>query len=131
MAKAPGLTPFAGAVGLRYIVSGLSMAFLVGNRGGAADAAPSPANFCRPPDSGARALVKCDFGDTHANTSVGFADYATRASIKSADKGAMGMELGAGLSVPVGFGCIFADGSVELRPDYTNFNAAAGYRIQF
>lgn len=43
----------------------------------------------------------------------------------------MGMEPGAGLSVPVGFGCIFADGSVELRPDYTNFNAAAGYRIQF
>ena len=79
----------------------------------------------------ARALVKCDFGDTHANTSVGFADYATRADIESADKGAMGMELGAGISVPVGFGCIFADGAVELRPDYTNFNAAAGYRIQF
>lgn len=79
----------------------------------------------------ARALAKYDFGDTRADASVGFLNYASRANIESAERGAMGLELGAGISVPVGFGCIFADGAVELRNDYTNFNAAVGYKIQF
>ena len=43
----------------------------------------------------------------------------------------MGLELGAGISVPVGSGSIFADGALELRSDYTNFNATVGYKIQF
>ena len=79
----------------------------------------------------ARALAKYDFGDTRADASVGFLNYAARANIESAERGAMGLELGAGISVPVGYGCIFADGAVELRNDYTNFNAAVGYKIQF
>lgn len=79
----------------------------------------------------ARALVKYDLGDTQSATSVGFIDYASRASIESAERGALGLELGAGVSVPAGSGSIFADGSVELRSDYTNFNTAVGYRIQF
>lgn len=79
----------------------------------------------------ARALAKYDFGDTRADASVGFLNYASRANIESAERGSMGLELGAGISVPVGFGCIFADGAVELRNDYTNFNAAVGYKIQF
>ncbi len=79
----------------------------------------------------ARALAKCDFGDTQSDTTVGFVDYATRARIESAERGAMGLELGAGISMPVGRGSIFADGVVELRSDYTNFNAAVGYKIQF
>ena len=58
-------------------------------------------------------------------------DYTTRANVESAEKGALGLELGAGISVPVGTGSIFTDGSVELRSDYTNFNATVGYRIQF
>ena len=45
--------------------------------------------------------------------------------------GAFGVELGAGISVPLGSGCIYADGAVELRNDYTNFNASVGYKIQF
>ena len=79
----------------------------------------------------ARALAKYDFGDTKSNTSVGIIDTATRARIESAERGAAGLELGAGLAVPVGTGSIFADGAVELRSDYTNFNAAVGYKIQF
>ena len=49
---------------------------------------------------------------------------------EEADK-VMGLELGAGISAPVGSGSLFADGAVELRNDYTNFNATVGYRIQF
>jgi hypothetical protein len=33
--------------------------------------------------------------------------------------------------MPVGRGSLFTDGAVELRSDYTNFNAAVGYKIQF
>lgn len=79
----------------------------------------------------ARALVKYDFGDTRTDTTVGFVDYATRAGIESAESGALGLELGAGISIPVGTGSIFTDGALELRSDYTNFNATVGYRIQF
>lgn len=79
----------------------------------------------------ARALVKYDLGDRQSTTSTGFTGYATRAGIESTEQGAFGVELGAGISVPVGSGSIFADGAVELRSDYTNFNATVGYRIQF
>lgn len=79
----------------------------------------------------ARALVKYDLGDRQSNTSVGFIAQDARADIESAEKGALGLELGTGISVPAGSGNIFADGAVELRSDYTNFNATVGYRIQF
>ena len=79
----------------------------------------------------ARILVKYDMGDTQTDSSVGFINHASRARIESAEQGALGVELGAGISVPVGRGNIFADGSVELRNDYTNMNATVGYRIQF
>ncbi|MBR5889172.1 MAG: autotransporter domain-containing protein [Akkermansia sp.] len=79
----------------------------------------------------ARALVKYDIGDRQSTTSTGFTGYATRAGIESAELGAFGVELGAGISVPVRTGSIFADAAVELRSDYTNFNATVGYRIQF
>ena len=79
----------------------------------------------------ARALAKYDFGDTQSDTTVGIIDTEARASIESAERGAMGLELGAGISMPVCSGSIFADGAVELRSDYTNFNATVGYKIQF
>ncbi|MBP3499559.1 MAG: autotransporter outer membrane beta-barrel domain-containing protein [Akkermansia sp.] len=79
----------------------------------------------------ARALAKYDFGDRQTDTKVGFIGQATRANIESAELGAFGVELGAGIAVPVGPGSIFADGSVELRSEYTNANATVGYKIQF
>ena len=75
--------------------------------------------------------MKYDLGDRQSTTSTGFTGYATRAGIESAELGAFGVELGAGISVPAGSGSIFADGAVELKSDYTNFNAAVGYRVQF
>lgn len=79
----------------------------------------------------ARALAKYDFGDRQTDTTAGFIGQATRANIESAELGAFGVELGAGISVPVGSGRTFADGAVELRSEYTNVNATVGYRIQF
>ena len=52
-------------------------------------------------------------------------------AVGSAEMGAFGVELCAGISVPVDSGSIFADGAVELRSDYSNFNATVGYKIQF
>lgn len=80
---------------------------------------------------GARALAKYDFGDRQSAASVGFINQSAYAPVESAELGAFGLELGAGISVPVRKGSIFADSSVELRSDYTNFNATVGYRIQF
>ena len=79
----------------------------------------------------ARVLAKGDLGDTQTDTRTGFIGHESRAHIESTEMGRFGIELGAGISVPVGSGSIFADGAVELRNDYTNLNAAAGYRIQF
>lgn len=79
----------------------------------------------------ARALAKYDFGDRQNDTEVSFIGQATHANIESAELGAFGVELGAGIAVPVGPGSIFADGSVELRSEYTNANATVGYKIQF
>ena len=79
----------------------------------------------------ARALVKYDLGDRQSTTSTGFINRTTRAGIESAEMGAFGVELGAGISVPVRTGSIFADAAVELRSDYTNMNGTVGYRVQF
>lgn len=79
----------------------------------------------------ARTLVKCDLGDRQSDTMVGFVGQAARSNIESAELGAFALELGTGISIPVGSGSIFADGAVELRSEYTNINATVGYKIQF
>lgn len=79
----------------------------------------------------ARALVKCDLGDRQSDTMVGFVGQAARSNIESAELGTFALELGTGISIPVGSGSIFADGAVELRSEYTNINATVGYKIQF
>ncbi|MGN0868737.1 MAG: autotransporter domain-containing protein, partial [Akkermansia sp.] len=76
-----------------------------------------------------RALLKADAGDREGETKVSLAgtELPTH-SVKSSEAGAIGCELGAGLTVPVGGegGNLFADASVELRADYTNVNATLG-----
>lgn len=81
-----------------------------------------------------RALLKADAGDREGETKVALAgSEMPMRSVKSAESGAIGCELGAGLTVPVGDegGNLFADASVELRADYTNVNATLGYRVNF
>jgi len=79
----------------------------------------------------ARALLKADIGDRKSDLDVSLPGAA--ANVESAELGAVGVELGAGLSVPVGAegGVLFIDGSAELRSGYTNLNGTVGYRINF
>ncbi len=82
----------------------------------------------------ARALAKFDIGDTSSEADVAFIGGGRSAMVESAELGAFGVELGAGLSVPVGDendGTIFFDVSAELRSGYTEFNGTVGYRINF
>ena len=78
-----------------------------------------------------RALLKFDLGDTQSDASVGIVNYASRTTIESAELSPFALEIGAGIAVPVGYGSIFADVAVELRNEYTNLNAAVGYKLQF
>ena len=81
-----------------------------------------------------RALVKGYFGDrdTTAGVSLTSLDSA-RGSVKSSETGSIGLEVGAGLYIPVGLegGTLFVDGSGELRQNNINLNATFGYRLNF
>jgi outer membrane autotransporter protein len=82
----------------------------------------------------ARVLAKLDAGDRQGSSDVALTalpDSGT--SVDSAERGAFGLEVGAGLTIPVGQegGSIFADAAVELRRDYTNVNGTVGYRVNF
>ena len=81
-----------------------------------------------------RALAKVDIGDTKSEVDVALLKGGKSAGIESAELGMFGVELGAGLSVPVGDddgGSLFFDVSAEIRDGYTNFNGTVGYRINF
>ncbi len=82
----------------------------------------------------ARALAKLDAGDRSSEADVAFLRGGRSATVESAELGAFGVELGAGLSIPVGDendGTIFLDVSAELRSGYSNVNGTLGYRINF
>ncbi len=82
----------------------------------------------------ARALVKFDAGDRESEVETEFLGASVaRGTVKSAEMDAFGVELGAGLTIPVGMdgGSIFMDGSVEFRGSYTSANGTFGYRVNF
>ena len=78
-----------------------------------------------------RLFAKADIGDRRSSTEVNLAGGT--AEIESAEVGALGLEAGAGLTIPLGDGgsSLFMDASVELRADYTNVNGTVGYRVNF
>ena len=81
-----------------------------------------------------RALAKLDVGDRASEADVALINGTGRGTVESAELGAFGVELGAGLSIPVGNvndGTIFFDVSAELRSGYSNVNGTVGYRINF
>jgi len=81
----------------------------------------------------ARAMVKVDAGDREGEADVALLEGTTATSVKSAEIGAVGVEIGAGVTIPVGLnaGSIFIDGSAEFRSGYSNVNGTVGYRINF
>ena len=80
-----------------------------------------------------RVLAKFNCGDRRSAASVGFANGIGLAGVESAEIGVFGVELGAGLTVPLGSeaGSIFVDASYELYSEYSNLNASVGYRLSF
>lgn len=79
-----------------------------------------------------RALARFDVGDRRSSADVGFLHAAGHGTVESAEMGAFGVELGAGLTLPIGTdGALFLDASAEWRSGYTHFNGTLGYRINF
>lgn len=81
-----------------------------------------------------RFLVKFDAGDRNGNASTGLINGSpSNVGVESAELGAVGVELGAGLTIPTGSGtgAIYVDGSLELRSGYTGMDANVGYRVSF
>lgn len=81
-----------------------------------------------------RALLKADAGDRRGTADVVLADVSdVEQTVRTEEIGAVGVELGAGLTIPVGAegGAMFLDASLDLRDGYSNVNATVGYRINF
>ncbi len=80
-----------------------------------------------------RALFKVDAGDRAGNAAVSMLHGGTSTSaVESAERGAVGVELGLGITVPTSpAAAVFFDASIELRADYHNANATVGYRVDF
>jgi uncharacterized protein with beta-barrel porin domain len=82
----------------------------------------------------ARLLVKGFAGDNRGETGVALRSYPSRSGrVRSADSGRVGLEAGAGFSIPVGAdtGFMFMDGSFDFRAEETELNATVGYRMTF
>lgn len=79
-----------------------------------------------------RALVKVDAGDREGAADVSLLPGVV-SRVKSTEVSAVGAELGAGLTIPVGAdeGALFFDASAELRSEYTAVNGTVGYRMNF
>ncbi len=81
-----------------------------------------------------RALAKADIGDREGEVNTAFTALpGSTATLRSNDYGAVGLELGAGLIVPVGAysGELFFDVSADLRSGYNDVNGAMGWRVHF
>ena len=81
-----------------------------------------------------RALAKLDAGDRDCAAKAGIVGLpAASHEVQSAEYGAFGLEVGAGLMVPLGEegGTLFFDAAAELRSGYTNVNGTVGYRFNF
>ncbi len=82
----------------------------------------------------ARALLKLDVGDRQGEADVAFAALNTQTQkVKSAEAGPVGLEIGAGITIPVGpdSASVFADASLELRSGYVNGAGTVGFRVNF
>ena len=81
----------------------------------------------------ARFLVKADAGDRSGKVQNDLINgNNAKRELESAEIGAVGIEVGAGVTVPVGKrGSIFLDGSLEVRSGYSSMDANIGYRLSF
>ena len=78
-----------------------------------------------------RVMLKGYSGDKSSSAQTAFQGASYKGTVKGREMGSIGVEIGAGLTLPVGEDQIFADFSAELRSAETNFNAAIGYKVDF
>ncbi|MFI3244072.1 MAG: hypothetical protein R3Y56_07465 [Akkermansia sp.] len=81
-----------------------------------------------------RLMFKADAGERTSEADVSLTNSSGfTQTVKGAEVGAVGIEIGAGLTIPVteDVGAIFVDASCELRSGMTNFNGTVGYRFSF
>lgn len=82
-----------------------------------------------------RVIAKVDVGDSKGKSenALVYGSTNTTAAVESAELGAVGLEIGVGVTVPMdnAKGSLFVDASAELRSGYTNLNATIGYRMDF
>jgi outer membrane autotransporter protein len=82
----------------------------------------------------ARMLVKMDAGERRNACDVALNALRARSGrVHSAEEGWVGMEIGAGVSIPIGVnaGFLFLDAGFEFRADATDWNGTVGYRFTF
>ncbi len=80
-----------------------------------------------------RAMAKADFGDERSEANVGLARGTDVSQVKSAERGMFGLEIGAGLNIPVmeNTSSIFIDANLDVRENQSSVSASAGYRFSF
>ena len=80
-----------------------------------------------------RLLFKADAGERSSYSNARFLGVQGSRSIKSARYGACGLEIGAGVIIPVGSDAdsLFFDVSAEFRGSYSEVNGVFGYRVNF
>ncbi len=82
----------------------------------------------------ARAMVKYTAGDRSSEADVSLiANNGVTETVKGAEYGAVGLELGVGLSIPVtsDSGTLFVDASCDFRSGQNSFSGTLGYRFSF
>ncbi|MCI7004560.1 MAG: autotransporter outer membrane beta-barrel domain-containing protein, partial [Akkermansia muciniphila] len=80
----------------------------------------------------ARALLKLDFGDRYNKLNTALAALPTATvSTRSNEKGVIGAEVGASLTIPISqdAGSVFFDVNADFNADQTGVNGSVGYRI--
>ena len=80
-----------------------------------------------------RVLCKVDSGDRDVAAGNGFTGIGHSRDAKSAEMGLFGVEVGAGITIPVAErgGALFLDVTGEFRAKYTEINGTVGYRFNF
>ncbi len=80
-----------------------------------------------------RAKLVQDFGDETNETSVFFSGAPNQTfTVRGADVGRTGFQIGAGLSIPVGvYTTLFADGDADFRSGATSVSGSVGVRVEF
>ncbi len=80
-----------------------------------------------------RAMAKADFGDESSEANVALARGTEAGKVKSAERGMFGLEIGAGLNIPImeNTSSIFIDANLDLRENQSSMSASAGYRFSF